>query len=128
MASSSHVRSRADRKTHMLSVPSFSRLEAGPWRPALMRGTSYRTDHCMSCASVALPTARLAHSRAGPVLFAALPAAWRANRYAGEAGPCALREMNMTSCRSLLAGRIVHAEDHAAAMSLMSHQLGPQGR
>ena len=30
MASSSQVRSRADRKTHMLSVPSSSRLEVGP--------------------------------------------------------------------------------------------------
>ena len=33
MASSSQVRSRADRKTHMFSVPSSSRLEAGPWQP-----------------------------------------------------------------------------------------------
>ena len=31
MASSSHVRSRADRKTHMVSVPScFARQKVGP--------------------------------------------------------------------------------------------------
>jgi hypothetical protein len=41
--------SRADRKTHMLSVPSSSsHLEAGPGRPALMCGTSYRTELCIS--------------------------------------------------------------------------------
>ena len=29
--------------------PFYSRLEAGPWpRPALMRGTSYRTELCIS--------------------------------------------------------------------------------
>jgi hypothetical protein len=34
IASSSQVRNRADRKTHMLSVPSSStRREAGPWPP-----------------------------------------------------------------------------------------------
>ena len=45
MASSSQVRSRADRKTHMLSIPSSSHLETGPQsRPALICGTSYRTE------------------------------------------------------------------------------------
>ena len=34
MASSSQVRSRADRKAHILSVPSLPRLEAGPWLPS----------------------------------------------------------------------------------------------
>jgi hypothetical protein len=55
MASSSQVRSRADRKTHMLNVPSSSsssssssRLEPGPGRPALMCGTSYRIEVCIS--------------------------------------------------------------------------------
>jgi hypothetical protein len=43
MASSSQVRSLADRKTHMLSVLSFSssRVGAGPWPPG---ATSYRTE------------------------------------------------------------------------------------
>jgi hypothetical protein len=39
MASSSQVRSRADRKTHMLSIPSSSHLEAGPPNP---RGADLR--------------------------------------------------------------------------------------
>jgi hypothetical protein len=63
MASSSHVRSRADRKTHMLSFPSSSRLEAGPWPPGADVRDSYRTELSIS----ALPTARLGYSRACPL-------------------------------------------------------------
>jgi len=33
MASSSHFRSRVDRKTHMFGVPSSSRLETSPKPP-----------------------------------------------------------------------------------------------
>jgi hypothetical protein len=75
----------------------------GSGRPALMCGTSYG----MSCASVALPTTRLAHSRTCLIVFAALPAARHANHYAGEADPRALRGMSMTSCSSWLPGRMV---------------------
>jgi len=66
MASSSQIRSRADRKTHMLNVPSSASRKPG-----------------MS-----------------QYVFAALPAARRANHRAGEAGPRALRGMIMTSCSS----------------------------
>ena len=72
--------------------------------PALMCGTSYRTELCIS---------GVAGSQVGrtagqvPCAFAALPAARRANRYADEAGPRALRVMSMTSCCSWLPGRMV---------------------
>jgi hypothetical protein len=57
MASSSQVRSRADRKTHILSIPSSSSgLEGGP--KAARRHLRLLT--ALSCVSVALPVARLA--------------------------------------------------------------------
>ena len=68
----------------LLLLPAWRR---GPGRRALMCGTST----ALSCALVALPVARLAHSRACLIVFAALPAARRANHHAGEAGPRALR-------------------------------------
>ena len=88
----------------MLSVPSSSRLEAGPWPPR-RRCAGLLT--ALSCASVALPTATLAHSRACPLVFAALPAARHTNHHAGDADPRALRGMSMTSCSSWLPGRMV---------------------
>jgi hypothetical protein len=52
MASSSQARSRADRKTHMLSVPSSSsRLEAGLWPPGADLRDFYRTALCISGAA-----------------------------------------------------------------------------
>ena len=102
MASSSQVRSRADRKTHMLSVPSStSRLKAGPW----LRGADVQ-DFCrLSCASVVSPVARSAHSRACLNVFAALPAARRANHHAGEAGPRALQGDDHDIVQFLAAGQ-----------------------
>ena len=102
MASSSQVRSRADRKTHMLSVPSStSRLKAGPW----LRGADVQ-DFCrLSCASVVSPVARPAHSRACLNVFAALPAARRANHHAGEAGPRALQGDDHDIVQFLAAGQ-----------------------
>ena len=103
MASSSQVRSRADRKTHMLSVPSFFAWRPRPGRPAPMCGTST----ALSCASVALLTARLAHSRACPIVFAGLPAARHANHYTREADPRALHGASVTSCSSWLPGSMI---------------------
>jgi len=77
MASSSQVRSRPDRKTHMLSVPSSSsRLETNPEPPG---GQLAGPVTALSCASAALSAARFAHSRACLIVFAALPATRLAN-------------------------------------------------
>ena len=58
----------------MLSVPSsFSRREAGPGRPALMYGTSYGTELCIS----AVADNQVAHRRACPLVFAATHSAAR---------------------------------------------------
>ena len=124
MASSSQVRSRADRKTHMLSVPSSSsRLEAGPWLP----GADVQ-DFCrLSCASVVSPVARQAHSRACLSCLRGLPAARRANRHAGEAGPARCRGMIMASCSSWLPGRMVIRTSAFAATSSGVHS-GPNRR
>jgi hypothetical protein len=48
MASSSQVRSRADRKTHMFSVPSSSRLAASPAARRLIGRLHHRLELCIS--------------------------------------------------------------------------------
>ena len=72
MASSSQVRSRADRKTHILSVPSSSRLETNPadWR------TPCRIELCIRGVAGSQVGAQPGMS----TVFAALPAARRANQ------------------------------------------------
>ena len=75
-----------------------------PGRPALMCGTSYRIELCISGVAGSQVGRTAGHVS---FVFAALPAARRANHHAGEAGPRALRGMSMTSCSSWLPGRMV---------------------
>jgi len=115
MASSSQVRSRADRKTHMLSVPSpSSRPEARPWLP----GADVPDFRRLSCASVVSPVARPAHSRT----CLKLPSPRYPQRGALITTPARLvparcRGMIMTSCSPWLLGRMVIRTSASAAAS-----------
>ena len=80
MASSSQGLQPGEEKTHILSVLSSSRLAAGALGgPAAYLLGFFRALRCAG---------GVAGSRACPAVFAALPAAWRSDHYAGGADYC----------------------------------------
>jgi Transposase DDE domain group 1 len=65
-------------------------------RPALICGTSYRTEPCIS----GVTGSHAGRGRACPIVLAALPAARRANHHVDGSGPCPLRGTSRTASSS----------------------------
>ena len=125
MASSSQVRSRADRKTHMLSILLLPTWSPPPKPPGadLRDFLPHRAVHQCRHRSQGWP-----HSRAWPISFAALPAARRTNHCGGEAGRCpprGTRGMSMTAYGSWVPGSIVIRTSASAAVP--PHPRPPPG-